>query len=199
MEYLVTQKEQESIEKAIKAFEKKSSVEIVTVIAKQSDPYLFIPTLWAAIGALITPWIYTGEYSELMQLFVFGILAAVAQIKQIKMLLIPSYIKKKRSTNKAKEKFIELLEQNAQQNGLVMLYVSEAEKYVEILTDGVVAQKVEDTLWSESVTMFINHVQAGNIAQGYLETIEKAGNLLVELFPKTQEDQDTLPNHLILV
>lgn len=206
MEYLVNKEEQSRIREAIEAFEKKSSAEIVTVIAKQSDTYLFIPTLWAAIGALVLPWLYAGVSDgmtqteiNLMQLIVFALLAVLGQIKPIKMLLIPSYVKKKRSANRARDKFLELLGEDVHNDGFVMLYVSEAEKYVEILTDAIVAQKVDNALWSESIENFVKRVKEGNIAQGYLETIEKATELLIELFPETKDDKDSLPNHLILI
>ena len=205
MEYLVTQEEQNKIKEAIESFESKSDAEIVTVIAKQSDEYLYIPTLWAGVLAFILPYIYlffgslTQKEIALVQLLTFFILATVTRMKPIKMALVPASIKRKRSTNRANAKFVELLQQNSQQNGLVMLYVSEAEKYVQILTDATIAQKVDNGQWSESVDNFITRVKEGNIAQGYLETIVKTSELLTELFPKTKEDRDTLPNHLILI
>ena len=205
MEYLVTQEEQNKIKEAIESFESKSDAEIVTVIAKQSDEYLYIPTLWAGVLAFILPYIYlffgslTQKEIALVQLLTFFILATVTRMKPIKMALVPASIKRKRSTNRANAKFVELLQQNSQQNGLVMLYVSEAEKYVQILTDATIAQKVDNGLWSEAVENFIARVKEGNIAQGYLETIVKTSELLTELFPKTKEDRDTLPNHLILI
>ncbi|WP_428739226.1 TPM domain-containing protein [Sulfurimonas sp.] len=205
MEYLVTQVEQNEIRSAIELFESKSDAEIVTVIAKQSDEYLYIPTLWAGVIAFALPYIYlffgslTQKEIALVQLFSFFILAIITRLKPIKMLLVPASIKRKRSANRANAKFVELLGQNSQQNGLVMLYVSEAEKYVQILTDATILQKVDNALWSEMVESFIAHVKEGRIAQGYLETIAKTSELLIELFPKTKEDKDTLPNHLILI
>lgn len=206
MEYLINQKEQEQIQKAIESFESKSSAEIVTVIAKRSDSYLFIPTLWAAVGALFLPLVIIGIFDNIdkqefnfIQLAVFIILAILGQIKFVKMLLIPSFVKKKRSSNLAQKKFFEVLSQDTQRDGLVMLFVSEEEKYVEILTDSVIAQKVDNALWNEAIENFIAHVKEGNIAQGYLETIEKASKLLIELFPETKEDKDGLPDHLIMI
>lgn len=205
MEYLVTQAEQKKIKEAIELFESKSDAEIVTVIAKQSDEYLYIPTLWAGVLAFALPYIYsffgslTQKEIALIQLLSFFILATISRVKSIKMFLVPASVKRKRSANRANAKFVELLQQNAQQNGLVMLYVSEAEKYVQILTDQTIAQKVDNGLWSEAVENFIARVKGGSIAQGYLETIAKTSELLKELFPKTKEDKDTLPNHLILI
>jgi putative membrane protein len=195
MEYLVNKDEQEQIKKAIEKFEDKSSAEIVTVIAQQSDPYLYIPTLWAMLGAFVSAFMF----SQTIQVIVFAILAVLFHTKKIKMLIVPSFVKRKRASNKAKEKFFELLNQDTQRDGLVMLYVSEAEKYVEILSDPVIAQKIDNSLWDDAIKNFIERVREGDIAKGYLDTIDTASELLIEKFPNTKDDKDTMPNHLILI
>ena len=43
------------IRQAIEDVERKTAGELVTVIAQQSDDYLYIPTLWAALLALAIP------------------------------------------------------------------------------------------------------------------------------------------------
>lgn len=206
MEYLISQKEQDKIRTAIEAFETKSSAEMVTVIAKQSDSYIFIPTLWAAVAALIVPWLlfgfvdnFTHQELNIIQLIIFTFLASLGQIKKIKMFLIPSFIKKKRSANMAKEQFFKLLVQDTQNDGLVLLFVSEAEKYVEIITDATIAKKIDDTFWEETIQNFTIHVKADNIALGYLESIEQMAEPLIKYFPQTRDDKDELPNHLIMI
>ena len=39
----------------IQLIEEQTDAEIVTVLARQSDDYLYIPTLWAAFIAMLTP------------------------------------------------------------------------------------------------------------------------------------------------
>ena len=52
---LITEQEQAAISAAIAEVEQKSDAELVTVLAAQSDDYHYIPTLWAALLAMLTP------------------------------------------------------------------------------------------------------------------------------------------------
>lgn len=206
MKYLINKKEQEAISNAIENLEKKSSAEIVTIIAKESDVYIFIPTLYAALGAFVLPWIFfalggnlESQEFTLTQLIIFTSLATLGQIKKIKMLLIPSSIKQKRCLHLAQEQFFKILKKDKQQDGFVLLFVSEAEKYVTILTDAKIAQKIDNAYWQETIQNFILHVKAGNITLGYLESIQKISEPLSRLFPETPQDRDELTNHLIML
>lgn len=98
---MVNEAEQIQIKEAIEAFEKQSSAEIVTVIAKQSDGYFFIPLLYAAAGALGISWaaqFFTGgmgaQELAIWQILSFVLLALCVQIRPVKMALIPAFIKK---------------------------------------------------------------------------------------------------------
>ena len=206
MKHTINQEEQNQIKEAIEAFEKKSSAEIVTIITQQSDSYLFIPTLWAAMSALILPWIVyinlgTMSLQELSswQLMSFVFLAFFMQIKPVKMFLVPHFVKKKRCAQAAQSHFLNLELHNTKKRAVVMLFVSEAEKYVEIISDVGVAQKVENSLWKEIVENFITRVKEGKIADGYLESIQKTGDILSKHFPYDKDEEDELPNHLIQV
>lgn len=81
----------------------------------------------------------------------------------------------------------------------VMLFVSEAEHYVEILTDIEVAKKIPDTEWEAIVQSFIASVREGETARGYLDAIGRSSELLTPHFPYDPEETDELPNHLILL
>lgn len=206
MEYLVSKAEQAQIREAIEAFEVKSSAEIVTVIAKQSDNYPYIPTLWAAVMTLVISWPLFGMLGledkntfTLAQIALFGALVFIVHLKPIKFRILPASVKKKRSANKARETFFELLQQEESNEGFVVLYVSEAEKYVEIIADPLVHEKIYNMYWEEIVANFISHVHNGEIAKGYLEAIERTSELLIEHFPACEGDKNSLPDHLILV
>lgn len=100
MEYLINLDEQDLIKKALEDFEDKSSAEIVTVIAQESDSYLYIPTIIAAFLAFIVPLLLPfGDLTSMIQLVLFMLLVMASRLKSIKMLVVPSYIKKKELPN----------------------------------------------------------------------------------------------------
>lgn len=206
MQHLVNQEEQHQIEEAIKAFEKRSSAEIVTLIAKRSDSYVFVTTLWATLLAFIVPWslYFTFGFSELEKLFLYQLLSFIflsflAQIGSLRALIVPSFIQKKRCKDAAREHFMQWSLHATNNRAALMLFVSEEEKYVEIITDIAIAKKIDDSLWQEIIQNFILRVKEAKIAQGYLESIQSAGILLEAHFPYDKTQEDELPNHLILV
>ncbi|MGB0669206.1 MAG: hypothetical protein ACPGN5_03790, partial [Porticoccaceae bacterium] len=54
---LFTGRELKALEQAVAAIEANTDAEIVTVFARQADNYHYIPTLVAAVIALILPWL----------------------------------------------------------------------------------------------------------------------------------------------
>ena len=82
MSSLLTKTQLTAIADQITEIEKATDAEIVTVLAKQSDDYYYIPTLWAAMAGVIAPsallllphWLVLSEIL-LIQVSLFGVLA----------------------------------------------------------------------------------------------------------------------------
>ncbi len=206
MAYTISEQDRQAISEAIKTVERQSSAEIVTVIAQRSDDYLYIPILWAALGALFVPALtlglgFTPPNMQLyaLQLLVFLLLILLSRFERLTMALIPSSVKHKRASRAAGNHFMTLQLHTTKKRASVMLFVSEAERYVRIITDIEVAKKIPDSAWEEVVQAFITRVRADEITTGYLEAIEKSGELLLPHFPRDLHDEDELPNHLIIL
>lgn len=80
----------------------------------------------------------------------------------------------------------------------VLIFVSEAEHYVEIIADRGISRLVEDREWKAMVDAFIANLKAGNTQQGFVDCIEQCGALLKQHIPATLE-KDELPNHLVVI
>ena len=72
-----------------------------------------------------------------------------------------------------------------------MIFVSEAEHYVEI-------QHVSAEQWQSLVDELIRAIKAGETQQGLIRCIQSCGSSLAEHAPATG-DKNELPNHLILL
>ncbi|MCJ7764603.1 MAG: TPM domain-containing protein [Thiovulaceae bacterium] len=206
MKHTINEQEKQHISEAIKRFERQSSAEIVTVIAQRSDDYLFIPVLWAALGALAVPALtmvlglalpLTQLYG--LQLLTFLLLMLIGRFHRLTMALVPPSVKRMRAANAARRHFMALQLHTTKKRSALMLFVSEDEHYVEILTDIEVAKKIPDSEWEAIVQSFISRVKEGETTQGYLEAIERSGKLLTLQFPYDPEETDELPNHLIML
>lgn len=198
--------ERTQIAEAIRQAEARTTGEIVTVIAEASDGYWFVPLLWAAIlsllapGAvlLIDPWIepvtlYAG------QLLVFAVLALLFRWTPVKMRLVPSSVKRRRAGRLAREQFLARGLHHTEGRTGVLLFVSVAERYVEVLADSGINDKVTPEVWTELVDAFLVKVRQGEVAAGFLGAVEQCGALLAEHFPRAGDDRDELPNRLVVL
>ena len=208
--------EKTRIAAAIRHAEAGTRGEIVTVLARASDGYRYIPTLWAALAALCVPglhylwqwtthdgWVYPGAGESALswiyplQVLVFLGLGMLFQIPRARLWLVPGSVKRGRAARHAREQFfLQKLHLTAGRTG-VLIFVSVAEHYVEIIVDEGIAEVVDDAEWMETVEEFIAHVRRGDVAGGFLSTIEHCREVLWKHFPDDGGKPDELPNHLI--
>lgn len=206
----LNQEQKDSIRDAIREAESRTSGEFVAVLAQESDGYRFIPLLWAALVALVTPavvlvlskfsafWIEPGLADVyLIQILVFLVGIALFGLSPLKMALIPTRVKHMRASRLAHEQFHRQGLANTEGSTGVLLFVSVAEHYVEIIADRGIHQKVEEGAWDAIVADFVRRVAVGQITEGFLAAIDGCGSLLQQHFPREGGDVDELPNHLI--
>lgn len=195
----------ERIAGAIEAVEKQTDAELVTVLAKRADDYLYIPTLWAALLALLAPviidftplWL-SGHDMLLIQWIVFMVFAVLLRFPPIMMRLVPKRVRYWRASNLARRQFLENnLHYTKGETGM-LIFVSEAEHYVEIIADRGIDRHVRKEQWQDIVNAFITRVKAGQVEAGFMECIERCGELLRQHVPATEEKNE-LPNHMVVI
>ncbi len=195
----------EKVSAAITGAEKLTDAELVTVLAKQSDDYRYIPTLWAALVALFSPglialtpfWLELWEI-VLGQLSVFILLAVFLRIPAIMFRLIPKPVRQWRASNMARRQFLENNLHHTENELGVLIFVSEAEHYVEIIVDRGISQHVDDSEWQSIVHNLTQKVKNGQTLKGFLDCISSCSDLLQKVAPVTREKNE-LPNHLIVL
>lgn len=202
---LLNETQLERIAKAIDAVEKQTDAELVTVLARRADDYLYIPTLWAAMLALITPviidftplWL-SGHDMLMIQWIVFIVLAIVLRFPPLMMRLVPKRVRYWRAANLARRQFLENNLHYTRGETGVLIFVSEAEHYVEIIADRGIDQHVPKEQWQDIVNAFTARVRAGQIEQGFVECINRCGEILTQHAPATEEKNE-LPNRMVVL
>lgn len=200
----ITEQDRQNIRQAIADVELNTSGELVTVVTRASDGYLFIPVLWAALAALLVPFALWAleqspgpELSYLLQVGVFVSLGMLFRWPPLKMWLIPKAIKQQRSARMAREQFFNLnLHQTSGRTG-VLIFVSLAEHYVEIIADKGINDVVPANAWDQAVAKFVQKVKAGQLAAGFITVVNDCGDLLKQYFPAAKDNKNELPNRLI--
>lgn len=80
----------------------------------------------------------------------------------------------------------------------VLIFVSEAERYVEILADRGIDRFVEAGHWQAIVDEFVLKIKAGDTCQGFETCLHRCGEVLISKVPATHS-RDELPNHLVVI
>lgn len=195
----------DAVSQAIKTVEQTTDAELVAVLARQADDYRYIPTLWAALLALLAPggiwlsgwWLDTLEIL-LAQVSAFIVLAIVLRIPAIMYRLIPGTVRRWRAANLARRQFLENNLHHTKGESGVLIFIAEAEHYVEIIADRGIDQHVPQQQWQSIVDALTAAIRRGDTQQGLITCIEDCGKILAEHVPATGEKNE-LPNHLVLI
>jgi putative membrane protein len=202
---LLNASEQQQVAQAISAVERETDAELVTVLAARADDYTYIPLLWASLLALLVPgainyfgaWLSAQELL-LVQWLSFAGLSLLLRIPSLTTRLIPRAVRHWRASNLARRQFLEHNLHHTSGGTGMLIFVSEAEHYVEILVDRGISSRLPDATWQAIVTDFTQRVKRGETLQGFLGCIQACGEHLKQHLPATSE-RNELPNHLVIL
>ncbi|SDS32799.1 TPM domain-containing protein [Pseudomonas prosekii] len=202
---LLTEHEQRKVAEAIARVERETDAELVTVLAARADDYTYIPLLWASLLALVVPGVVhylTGALTLNLLLMVqwssFIVLCLLFRIPAITTRLIPRSVRHWRASNLARRQFLEQNLHHTIGSTGVLIFVSEAERYVEILVDEGISKRLDNQSWEVIVAAFTRQVKQGQTLQGFVTCIEACGELLKVHVPATQQKNE-LPNRLVVL
>lgn len=202
---LLSEHEQRQVAEAIARVEQQTDAELVTVLAARADDYAYIPLLWAALAALVVPGVvhyftgWMGVYTLLAVQWVGFIgLSLVLRIPRLTSYLIPRSVRHWRASNLARRQFLEQNLHHTRGSTGILIFVSVAERYVEILVDEGISSRLDNSVWDAIVKRFTEQVRAGQTLQGFINCIEACGELLKGPVPVT-EARNELPNRLVVL
>lgn len=214
-----------TISDAVRAAELKTSGEIVTVLADNSDGYsdivlayaalsafaaMSIFTLWpdeilTHINAFTRTWEHEWTLGEIVTLVLaFGVAKFIGvwvflQYRPLRYALIPPVVKSARVRDAAVKHFkVGANNKTAGRTG-ILIYLSMAERRAEIVADEAIAAKVEADVWGKAMADMLPHVKAGDIATGIAAAVADVGAVLAEHLPRADDDINELPDRLIEV
>ena len=202
---LLNESAQQQVAAAIGLVEQETDAELVTVLAARADDYTYIPLLWAGLIALVAPglinyfpsWL-NGHQLLAVQWATFIVLAVVFRFPPLTTRLIPRHVRHWRAANLARRQFLEReLHHTAGGTG-VLIFVSEAERYVEIIVDHGISSRIGNDTWTQIVDDFTARVAQGNVLEGFLTCIEACGIHLKEQVPLTHV-RNELPDRLVIL
>ena len=188
---------------AIRAAESRTSGEIYCVFTRACSGYLVFPLAYAATTALLVPlpliqltaWPATVIY--LAQLAAFLAVLYLATRERLRYLLVPRATRQARAHREALRQFGAHGLQHTELRTGVLIFVSFAERYAEVIADAGIDQKVAADVWSDCLATLIADMKDGRIADGFVKAIGKCADVLAAHFPPGKVNRDELPNAIV--
>jgi putative membrane protein len=201
--HLIDESGRARIEEAVRAAEAATSVEIRLVLAHASGHYgeyeLIYPALLALVAggalagarpALAGGWLFIAEAT------LFALAAALLQWPALRRALVPRPVKHKAAWRQARLNYAGVGLTSPHTHGVLLLYCSAAERYVEILVDDLVAEALPGAVWSPIVDHFKTRFAAGAVADAFVEAAGACAAALGPKFPRRAGDTNELPDRL---
>jgi putative membrane protein len=201
---LIKENQKQDISHLIASIEQQTDAELVCVLAAQSDDYRYVAPLWAGIFALLspvivwfTPWWAHSYEVVLVQAVVFFIGWLILSLPGVRMRFMPKSLLIWRASSLARRAFLENRLHHTKGHTGVLLFISEAEHYVEILADHGIAQHIDQSRWQTMVDQLIHDIKQHRTHAGILTCLTHCGELLKQHVPLTHSKNE-LPNHLVI-
>ncbi|WP_273785816.1 TPM domain-containing protein [Brucella intermedia] len=197
------------IAEAIRKAEAETSGEIYAVLARSSDDYFFAAGFVATCGILLASVVvaflaHWYWFDVRLPMFGLAVLAAFLTamlvlwvFPAIRMLLVPRRIRYKRAHLNALQQFLARNVHITEHRTGILLFVSMAEHYAEVIADAGINARVEQDEWNAIVATLIHHASRAQVAEGFVLAIGQAGLLLETHFPAGAVNVNELDDHLI--
>lgn len=188
---------------AIRDAEAHTAGEIFCIIAKHSSDYRLVPVAWAATIALLAPlpFLSLTEWSApviyLLQIMTFLIATIALSNEKIRFHIVPRRAKHDRAHAEAlRQFFAQGIDKTEHRTG-VLIFASAAERYVEVVADAGINDKVATSVWDDAVKALVTAIKAGRPGDGFVAAIEQCGAVLAAHFPPGALKRDELPDKLL--
>jgi putative membrane protein len=205
----LTRQDHERIAEAIRAAEKTTAGEIYCVVARSSDDYYF-PAAFVALVSMLVASLGLAVALELFwlgirlpwfvaaQLLAFaGMHALLVAFPRLALRLTPRRLQFARAHGNAVKQFLARNVHITTRRTGVLVFVSLAERYAEIIADSGIDAHVEQRMWDDIVADLIEHARTGRLADGFVRSIEAVGALLAVHVPRRAGDRNELDDHLV--
>lgn len=134
-----------------------------------------------------------------LQLAVFVVAALVVSIPPVRRALTPDSLKAARVRRAAMEQFLgHGLHVTRDRTG-VLIFAALAEHRVEVIADEGVYAAAPNTVWDEVVADLVAGLKRGQIADGFVAAVSRAGTILSAHVPPRPDNHNELPDGLTIL
>jgi putative membrane protein len=201
---MLTKEQAQRIEQAVKEAEAATSSEIaVCILAASGDDR----GMAAIAGVMVFAAIHAGAPIfwwglDPLVLTAMAIVAAILAFWlcdrfDLGLRCLPARLLVKDARRAARAAFLDHGLDNSPERNAILLFVSRAERYVEILPDRAVAAAIEPAQWSGIVDEFRKRMHGGDLGEAVAGAVAKIGAACAAHFPASAVNPDRVPNRPI--
>ncbi len=206
---IVSENDRQRITQAIRAAERRTNGEIFAVVARCSDDYFYVAgfviviwtlLIWAALvfaawfsGLNVSLWVVIAAQLVSVALS----LVILRLLPDLRIWLVPKRVAFRRASAEAARQFLAHGMQSTANRTGILIYVSLAEHYAEVVADSGIAGVVDQGQWNGIVTDLVANAGRGDVAEGFLIAIDRAAGLLSLHFPPVQGQENEVDDHLV--
>lgn len=206
-----TAEQQQSVVAAIGRAEKGTSAEIFAVLARSSDDYRYVAgfhlLLWVLAAGLLTAGYVWWRWIDIsLPLFAMSqcgaavlAIAGVWFAPGLAARLTPRAIRYRRAHGNAARQYLAHGISRTRGHTGVLVFVSLAERYAEIIADSAICERLDQSFWDEVVAGLIDRARRGELAEGYVEAIGRIGEMLAGEFPPEPGDDNELEDRFVIL
>lgn len=209
MPKLMNPEEHAKLAAAIRAAESRTCGEIYCVVARASDSYFFPAALMVSAGIMVVSlalsfalghWWIDLAATTLVAAQLLALACALALLWRLPglcLLMAPHRLRYRRAHDNALKQFLTRNVHITEARTGVLIFVSLAERYAEIIADAGINSVVPQETWNGAVGDLTAHAAQGKLADGFTVAIETVGVLLATHFPVHPGDENELDDHLV--
>ena len=186
----LSSQDRQRITAVVTAAERRTSAEFALVIAEASDDYATYPGLWASIGALVGGGLSSALSPRLsgggifaIEAILFVALGLLLYIRPLRHRLVPSRVQRVHAGRLARLEFAALVHNRTAEETGILLFMSLAERHVEILTDQAIAAQIPDSAWQAIIDGLVADIRSGRMVEGLAAAVQACTTILEQRFP----------------
>jgi putative membrane protein len=181
----LTSEECQRIDDAIRAIEQRTGAALDFMINRASDRYLIYPLIWAGCGALLGTVLVALLWPNLddretifIEITILIVLLLAFDWLPIRIWLVPVRVRHAHARQLAHRRFADHVANHDLHRGRILVFVSMAEHYVEIIADHATHALVAGRVWNSIVDEFLAAIKADRVAEGALAALAACGGIL---------------------
>lgn len=201
--------QRDEIGTAIRKAEGPTCGEIYAVLARESDNYLLISFfIWTIVvffcSMILAFGLHWWWHDVPLHYFAITVLSChllglfyLSIIPRLRLAITPTLIKTRICHENAIKQFLAQNVHHTEKRTAVLLFISLAERYAEVIADVKISDKVPPQTWNAIVAGMVEKARENDLTGAYVEAIEKSGQILSEYFPAPDHSENELPDHIV--